>query len=208
MSSSLRPERDTYHHGDLRNALVSAGVALAERGGPDAIGVRSVAREVGVTPTAAYRHFANADELRDAIKERCLEVLVAAMRAELALVETTDDPAENVVRKLKALGRGYVRMAYADPGYFTTAFGDEGAVSQAGRPPRDATGFSMLGDVLDELVVVGYLPAERRPYADFAAWAGAHGLARLIVDGPLAAVPDDERDAIVERTLDMIVSGL
>src|SRR5690242_15991484 len=65
--------RATYHHGDLRNALIGAAADLAERGGPDAVTIRAAAREVGVTPTAAYRHFAGQADLVDAAKAEALQ---------------------------------------------------------------------------------------------------------------------------------------
>jgi AcrR family transcriptional regulator len=58
-----------YHHGDLRNALVAAAAELAAKGGPQSVTIRAAAREVGVTPTAAYRHFAGHEDLLNAAKE-------------------------------------------------------------------------------------------------------------------------------------------
>lgn len=199
--------RASYHHGDLRNALIAAGVRLVERGGPDAVGVRAAAREVGVTPTAAYRHFTNAEELQDAVKDYCLGAFVDAMQAELAALRESGDAMADALGRLTAIGRGYIKVGLADPGLFRTCFG-EGSVVPDGVPPLDAPAFSMLTDGLDALVEAGYLPVERRPLAEYAAWAGVHGLVRLIIDGPLADLPTAARDALIERTLTMIVKGL
>lgn len=198
--------RATYHHGDLRNALIAAGAKLAEKGGPAAVGVRAAAREVGVTPTAAYRHFANAEELQRAVKACAFDALADGMRVELATVEPTGDAAQDAVHRLYATGRAYVRVALAEPGLFRTAFGDENGDPAA--PRGEDASFLMLLKGLDDLVTAGYLPAERRPLAEFAAWAAVHGLARLILDGPLAKLPEDAGDAVLERVLDMIARGL
>jgi len=198
--------RPTYHHGDLRNALIDAGAKLAEQGGPTAVGVRAAARQVGVTPTAAYRHFANAEALQGAVKERAFDVLAEGMRAEMATLEPSGDAAEDAVRRLYAIGRAYLRVALAEPGLFRTAFGEERG-SPATARETDAS-FLMLSRGLDDLVEAGYLPAERRPLAEFAAWSAVHGLARLILDGPLAELPADAREAALERTLDMVARGL
>jgi AcrR family transcriptional regulator len=196
--------RPTYHHGDLRNALIAAGAKLAEHAGPQAVGVRPAARAVGVTPTAAYRHFANADELLQAVKERAFEALADGMQAEMAHVHPTGDAAEDSLQRLYAIGRAYLRVALAEPGLFRTAFGGEG-----GEAKRDEdASFSMLRHAIDDLVTTGYLPADRRPLAEFAAWSTVHGLARLILDGPLADLPEDAREAVLQRTLDMIARGL
>ena len=56
-----------YHHGDLRRALLEAGVALARAGGPEAVALRAATRAAGVSPNAAYRHFADRDALLSAV---------------------------------------------------------------------------------------------------------------------------------------------
>ena len=204
MSQATR--RPTYHHGDLRNALIAAGAKLAEQGGPSAVGVRAAAREVGVTPTAAYRHFANADELQGAVKDCALDALADGIRAEWATVTPTGDAAEDAVRRLYAIGRAYIRVALAEPGMFRTAFSEQGHDAASARDEDRA--FSMLTQGLDDLVTTGYLPAERRPLAEFAAWSAVHGLARLILDGPLAGLSEDDRKQVIDRTLDMVARGL
>jgi AcrR family transcriptional regulator len=198
--------RPTYHHGDLRNALIAAGAKLAEQGGPTAVGVRAAARVVGVTPTAAYRHFANADALQGAVKERAFDVLAEAMRTEMATLEPTGDAAEDARHRLFAIGRAYLQVALAEPGLFRTAFGEERG-SPATARDTDAS-FLILSRGLDDLVATGYLPAGRRPLAEFAAWSAVHGLAHLILDGPLAELDTDARQAVLERTLDMVARGL
>src|SRR5918998_81977 len=72
-----------YHHGDLRNALIAAAAELAAQGGPGSVTIRAAARLVGVTPTAAYRHFDGHDELLDAASECARDELSAATRKEL-----------------------------------------------------------------------------------------------------------------------------
>ena len=200
-------QRSSYHHGDLRNALIRAGAELAEQGGPDAVGIRAAARQVGVTPTAAYRHFANAMDLQCAVQQRAFDSLAAAMRAELATVDPDGDPAEVALRRLHAIGRAYVRHGLEEPGLFRTAFVSvDGASMEPGR--QDDSAFAILSEALDDLVTGGYLPAERRPLAEFAAWTAVHGLVRLILDGPLADLDQASRDALTERTLDMVAQGL
>lgn len=211
MTSSLSP-RSAYHHGDLRNALIAAGARLAEQGGPEAVGIRAAAREVGVTPTAAYRHFANADELREVVRSDCMAVLLAGMEAELATLDETGDQVQDAVRRLIALGRGYITVAMTNPGMFRAAFGATSGPVEDFQEKRqhlaDVPPFAMLSAALDDLVEVGYLPADRRALAELAAWSAAHGLARLIIDGPLATLSADERGAAIDRTLRMVAEGL
>jgi len=66
------PERSTYRHGDLRRALLEAGIQLARAGGPDAVVLREATRRAGVVPNAAYRHFASRWELLQAVRSAAL----------------------------------------------------------------------------------------------------------------------------------------
>jgi AcrR family transcriptional regulator len=199
--------RARYHHGDLRNALLRAAAELAENDGPQAVTIRAAARKVGVTPTAAYRHFSGHDELLSAVKDEAIASLSRAMRHYLDQVPDGDDPVLAAVRRAMALGRGYVRFAMSEPGLFRTAF-----VRPSAPPPEKAERpedpYGLLARALDELVKVGYLAADQRPMAEFAAWAPVHGLAVMMIDGELGELPEAERELAVRRTLEMVARGL
>src|ERR1700743_2056809 len=75
---------DRYHHGDLRNALIAAAVALVREDGPDAIVLREAARRVGVSANAAYRHFDGLPDLIEAVRQAALDGLSASMLNEVA----------------------------------------------------------------------------------------------------------------------------
>src|SRR6266508_5042090 len=75
--------RSTYRHGDLQRALLEAGIALAQSGGPDAVVLREATRRAGVAPNAAYRHFASRLELLQAVRMAALSRLARAMETEL-----------------------------------------------------------------------------------------------------------------------------
>jgi AcrR family transcriptional regulator len=202
--------RTSYHHGDLRNALIDAAARLAERGGPDAVTIRAAAREVGVTPTAAYRHFTGHQSLLEAVRSATLARMCAAMRKRLASLPDQPDPVEAAFARLQALGQGYVDYALAEPGLFRTAFYDGAPVSELIDPanqndPNNQNDpdnpHRMLVELIDELVRLGVLPAEQRLDAEMGAWSIAHGLAMLLIDGPPAAIPAAERATVVENTL-------
>src|SRR5690606_33817123 len=84
VASKKSTRRATYRHGDLRRALLDAGIALARKGGPDAIVLREVTRQADVVPNAAYRHFANREDLFQAVRSAALAQLAIAMETELA----------------------------------------------------------------------------------------------------------------------------
>ncbi|TFI49649.1 TetR/AcrR family transcriptional regulator, partial [Diaphorobacter sp. DS2] len=74
-NEDLSPARATYRHGDLKRALLDAGVALAREGGPAAVVLREATRRAGVVPNAAYRHFQNHQALLEAVRAEALSEL-------------------------------------------------------------------------------------------------------------------------------------
>lgn len=212
-------KRPSYHHGDLANALTTAATQLAREGGPDAVVLREAARQVGVSATAAYRHFAGHGDLMHAVKHRAAMQLAASMSAELAKTPVVEDPQAEAIRRLRALGVGYLRFALAEPGLFRTAFCRP--AQPAASAPRAETNpdgsehdlplvapYQMLVESIDQLMAVGLLPPNRRPWAETFAWSSVHGLAMLLLDGPLRQCPLAEQEQIIERVLGNVTAGL
>jgi hypothetical protein len=104
-------------------------------------------------------------------------------------------------RRLRAVGTAYIDFALTEPGLFRTAFTSHPAISRdteddAATDPEDpsdktaiADPFDVLGQVLDEAQAAGLLDPRRRPGAEIAAWSAVHGLANLLLDGPLPTSP-------------------
>jgi AcrR family transcriptional regulator len=201
--------RAGYHHGDLSNALADAATEMARRGGPEAVVLREAARQVGVSAAAAYRHYAGHRELLHAVKERALAALADAMQDGLDGGEPLADPAADAMRRFGNLGRAYVDFALANPGLFHTAFcrsdapsGDVTARITASRP------YQILSVSLDQLVATGLLDPDRRGVAPIAFWASVHGLATLLIDGPLMGLTAAQKAAVIQRTLDILIDGI
>jgi AcrR family transcriptional regulator len=203
---SMNSAKRAYHHGDLRNALIAAAAELAAQGGPGSVTIRAAARLVGVTPTAAYRHFAGQEELLSAAKEAALAELSAAMQKELSARPQSDDPVRYAMGSLAALGRGYLVFAREQPGLFRTVFSWEGELRDRDERAENDP-FGLLLESLDELVAVGYLSVERRPLAEVAAWSVVHGLAMLL-DGPLRDMPTEVREEAIVKAMLILGNGL
>ena len=207
------PPRETYRHGDLRRALLDAGIALAREGGPTAVVLREATRQAGVAPNAAYRHFANHQALFDAVRAHALGALAQAIEREWRKALRGREPAAQARALLRAVGTGYLGFAQAETGLFRTAsvFGQH-EVQVPPDPARTAAmglnPFELLGAALDAMVATGVLPAERRPQAEYLAWSAVHGMALLIIDGPLRGTPATARRALGERLLQMVENGL
>lgn len=205
-------ERSTYRHGDLKHALLKAGMELARQGGPQAVVLREATRRVGVVPNAAYRHFTNRDALLQAVRAAALSALAQAMENELAKIPAGLSTPTRARASVRAIGTGYLAFAHEEPGLFRTAFAmpdrveDDLDPAKAGRSGLNP--FQLLGKALDELVTAQTLPAARRPGAEYLAWSAVHGLAMLMLEGPLRSLAPAQAQAVGEHLLDMVERGL
>jgi len=216
MARATGERRATYHHGNLRAALVAAGLELATAGGPEAVVLREVARSVGVTANAAYRHFATLSAFKRAVALKALTEMGAAIAAHLDRVAATEpaDPREAALTHLREVGRGYVQFALEQPGLFRIAMGEPSALvlpasdvdhgpDWDGRPKPD----HYLLAALHRLVATGVLTPANVPAAALACWATVHGLSTLL---PSLAdtMSADERRGGIDATLDVLLRGL
>ena len=185
---------DTYHHGDLRRALLDAALVVVAERGVQALSLRDLARRVGVSATAPYHHFAGKAALVTALAEDAMADLDASLAAAREGAEAAGEPPGG---QLTAIGVAYVLFAVDHPERFRLAFRPEMGspfehLADAERElPEDTVGFRQLVRVVRDLVPD---PAARR-IAAVGAWSAAHGLAALLVDGPLHAIAADRERA-------------
>ena len=181
--------KQSYHHGDLRAALVQAGLKLLEERHGDDIGLREVARAVGVSATAVYRHFPDKAALLRALAAEGLARLAAAQRS-------ASDAAGGGIAGFTATGRAYVRFALANPALFRLLFShppDQDPMT-ATRDQLSEAFLMLLANA--ELVVPPGASAETVKLAALDAWARVHGLAMLMLDGQ---IPRDDR--LIDRLI-------
>lgn len=201
-----------YHHGDLPSALVQAGVELARAGGPAAVGLREVARSVGVTPNAVYRHFADRHALVVAVAARAQLQLARTMERRMAEADHEPDEGRRARRRLREVGLAYVEFAVSEPGWFSLAFFTPAPAMDAVGPPPSQHGaappYRLLLAALDDLVTAGVLPPDRRPNAEWACWSSVHGLAELATRGPLRGQDPEALRRVAEYVVDRAVAGI
>jgi len=193
-----------YHHGDLRNALLTAARRRLETGGLDGLSLRALAKAAGVSHAAPAHHFGDRQGLVGALVGRGFEDLAAVIREAVATASTPFEA-------LDAVGVAYVRFAADHPELFRLivqrtpdleASGDESGLRAAedaqrllaevvanawgsNDEPRAAVGrLAPVGDVA--VGAPGPAAGAALPPAALLAWAGVHGLATLWIDGQLA----------------------
>jgi AcrR family transcriptional regulator len=215
-------ERRRRPRGAVRDGLVAAGLELARTGGPDAVVLREATRMVGVVPNAAYRHFADRDELLAAVCSAAMRELAGRMAAGVARVPGAYGDPVAARQRLGAVGTAYLEFAREEPGLFATAFAvpqqhaygtAPGAGSGARSGARSGAGaermpLDYLRAALDELVDAGVLSRRRREGLEYPIWSTVHGLAVLAGPGPLRDVPGAARDHIEQLTLAFIDESL
>jgi AcrR family transcriptional regulator len=193
--------KSNYHHGDLRAALIDAGLQLTRGGGPEALTIREATRRVGVSPNAAYRHFADREALLSAVATAIQHRMAEQMQGS----ERRRGSAERQARsRLRAVGLGYIKFALDEPGWFSVAF--FGAVQldeTAAAPP-----YLALVEALDAMVDAGALSPQRRGGAEWPCWSAVHGFAELALHGPLRGASRREMESLAHRTVDDIIAGL
>lgn len=189
--STVSTSHRGYHHGDLRRALVDEGLGLIAKGSADALSLRELARRVGVSATAVYRHFPDKAALMAALAAEGLAMLGAAQHHAF-------DAAGGGAKGFAATGAAYVRFALDNPALFRLTFQHPRRDDPArwSGMPDDATTF-LLANARD------HAPAGVDPQA-FAlqAWSLAHGLAMLMLDGQVSADAD-----AAERVMGALLSA-
>lgn len=190
--------RRGYHHGNLREALVDAAVALIAEHGPAGFTVAEAARLAGVSPGAPYRHFRDSAALLAEVARRGFERFTATLEA--AWNGGQPDP----VRRFETLGRAYLGFARAEPAYFAAMF--DTRLDAAEFPELRAAGdaaFAVLRGAAETLCA--QLPAGRRPPALMVAlhvWALAHGTAALF------GRPEEARRRLPMSPEDLLEAGV
>ena len=202
--------KNTYHHGDLRNALVLTAVRLIEDEGLDEFSLRAAAREVGVSANAAYRHFSDKSELLTAVAAHGFEQLAQRMRRTMNATRTGKTPAELAINRFKATGRAYVEFALAHPELFEVMFGRSGAMPwrRGTRPMTRSVPTHCSAVPWTIWFPPAFLTAARRPGAELKAWVTVHGFARLCLDGAVHLTSGCARASALESLLDFAVAGV
>jgi AcrR family transcriptional regulator len=205
-----RKRADAYQHGNLRQALIQAGLKLLAEGGVPGLSLRAAAQLAGVSHAAPYRHFRDKDALVAAIAEEGFRLLTAEMRGEIAACRSP-----SLRSRLRAAGRGYVSFAVQHAAHFRIVFGryigpHDKADVPASLVAAGEEAYGVLRSLIAEGVADGQLRAGAVDELALATWGHVHGLGMLIIDGQipgLGAEPAAAR-ALADKLSIYIEDGL
>jgi AcrR family transcriptional regulator len=172
-----------YHHGDLRQALVTEALALLEEGGLEALSLRKIAARAGVSHAAPEHHFPTLRHLLNALAIEGFTRFAASMRAEMQASPAL--PAE----QLRAATRGYLAFAVGRPHLFRLMFSadrldwEDESLCRAAVAPRN-----LLSEICRPVAVIrGVDTPEGRARIEQLVWSQIHGFSHLVIDGKFGA---------------------
>ena len=202
--SSMKRSTDTYHHGDLRNALITASIAILAEEGSAALTLRKAARKAGVSHAAPYRHFADKDALLAAIAEEGFQKLSAMI--ETAVTPPPPDP-------LLAGGLAYVRFGLENPDHLRVMFG-MGDRDMANYPTLLETALkalSLLTQCIQDAQAEGRVKSGDPFALTLAMWSMLHGLTTLIIERKFPHMDCHDQAAMLplaEQMIAVFINGL
>ncbi|HEY0462838.1 MAG TPA: TetR/AcrR family transcriptional regulator [Polyangiaceae bacterium] len=195
---------DTYHHGDLRQALVEAALHAIERQGMAEVSLRAVARSLGVSPRAPYRHFATKEQLLAAV---AVEGFRMSAKFTASRLEAAVDP----MARLRAAVEAYVLFAAKHPPAFRVMYAPYAAVEESVSDlvRARAEGHAAMMQLISAAQATGQVRTGDPLQIGLAIWSTMHGLAVLIVEGQLGRF-DRPADAtkLAKLVADLLFEGL
>jgi len=197
-----RREKESYHHGDLRKALIEAALILIEEKGVKGFTLKDAARMAGVSTAAPYRHFADKEALLGAILAQGFAAFNQALRTAF---ESVTEPREKILE----LGVAYIHFALNNPAQFRVMFGLNRRRAEAAFPSEreeGASGFELLGEGLRALDPLA-TPEQHRDRV-LACWSIVHGFVMLHLEGAMSAMVDvRDLEGQMRRTVGLMIAG-
>jgi AcrR family transcriptional regulator len=196
--------KNTYHHGDLRQSLIDAAIALIGEEGIGDLSLRQVARRAGVSHNAPYRHFEDKEALLAAVAGQGFQSLQTAMESAQQSIPSDSS------QRLEAIGIAYVNFALAHPAYYRLMFGDYrcnfskySALTEAAQQS-----FMVLVSTIREGQVAGIFRLADPVDLARVAWSLVHGQSMLALDNKLQVKQGEELATFLKFSSQMLIHGL
>ena len=199
-------EKQDYHHGDLRNALINSALLLLEEKGIDGLSIRDVAKQAGVSHTAPYRHFKNKTELL------AILALKGFMSLKLAVNKATLKLGLSSTEKLIAAGVAYVQEAVIHPEMTRLMFAGRLDFAQCPSELEQSAeqAYQSLGNIIDSGIADGSFRKQDSQILTITAWSAMHGLAMLFISGQFNCAVEDQQqlEQLVLQVATTVVHGI
>ena len=198
----MRAEKATYHHGDLRAALLAAALEIIEDTGPQGLTIREVARRAGVSHAAPYRHFTDKDELILAVVEQGFELMHTTMMAEKAAAGP--DPLD----QFAASGMAYLNFSMRYPAYYRVMFSGD-LLNSTGHESLQHTSSAAFTQMLEDIEICQKLKILRAgdPMLQaIAILSSVHGFSTLANDNRIGYLVGDNYS--IEQVRDFVMASI
>jgi len=193
----------SYHHGNLKDALIEEALAMVISDGVESITLRELTTKLGTSRSAIYRHFSSKDEL-----------IKAVIQAGFNLLDETISPAltskESILNRFHNMGEAYIAFALANPNIYRMIFGNEVQTQREEscdiHDKEQSGGFQHLVTLLiegqEKEIFQHNDPVLQATYV----WASIHGLSNLCIDGHIHV--QDNIEALFELSFETIIKGM
>ena len=197
--STLKKSASEFHHGDLRAALVMAGMRHVEKFGLNSLGLRQLALVTGVSPTAVYRHFADLEHLKAAVAKASRETLGKMMVDALKSASTSKN-SKGAIDRFLAIGGAYIDFGIKKSNLYEIAFI---CFESPAFEPDSPNPWDLLMNSLTELNEIGCLSDKNFKTAPMIAWSMVHGFAGLAAQGATGTVQETtaSKDVVLRSVL-------
>ncbi len=193
----------TYHHGNLKEALIEESLKMIENDGLESITLRELTKRVGTSRTALYRHYSSKEELLKAVIQAGFSKLDSAIFSNL-------NPELNIQEKIYALGKAYIEFATNNPNLYRMIFGHETEKEREEacniNEREDAPSFHSLVDIITQAQAEGLIKKDDAFMQATVLWAMLHGLSNLLIDGHVHI--SDNINVLYELSFKTLIDGI
>jgi AcrR family transcriptional regulator len=195
-------QTSTYHHGDLRAALLVEAAAMIADGGAASLTMRAIGQRVGVSRAAPYRHFPGKAALLVAVAAAGFDRLGDRVRAVGA------DGSQPGIEQMRRIGEEYVHFALENPAHYRLMYGKESLAREELPELREAANalFEHFVTVIEAHQQTGLIKRQDARALAYVAWSAVHGLASLLIDGQIQAAVDAE--GLIRQTTQTLMEGM
>jgi len=192
----------SYHHGDLRAALLTEAAAMITEGGTEGVTMREMGRRLGVSRAAPYRHFPDKTALLVAVAAAGFDRLTDRLQKIDAAAPRSG------VERFRSMGEAYVRFALENPAHYRLMYGEEALAREDVPELREAANalFEQLVDLIKTHQRGGGIKRQDPRTQAYVAWSAVHGLASLMIEGQIRAAVDV--DALIRQTTRTVLDGM